>query len=342
MKKLKWLFFCSMLAALSYSCSSDFDITGEYKDITIVYGMLESGQDTHYIKITKGFLGEGDANVYAQVADSSTYPDILDVKVEVYENLRLINTVPFERTIIHDKEEGVFYGGDQVVYRGVSSFEEDNDENTIYNYKLIIKNNESGKIISSETTLVGDFEITRPWLTLNLNQVHFEGVDNSTTLKWTLAPNARKYEAVMDFYYTEKKFNQEEQVKEFRWGGIANRDIEYVLNETAQAQVKHEAFYNVVKNRVPYADASEEDQVEYRIADSAVFRISVAGVELSTFLDVNDLSGGLTEDTPDYSNVDNGIGVFSSRKTIQNRYFISGLTTEELKLLGLKFKSIID
>lgn len=40
-----------------FSCSTEVDNYADYKDITIVYGLLESKADTNFIKITKAFLG---------------------------------------------------------------------------------------------------------------------------------------------------------------------------------------------------------------------------------------------------------------------------------------------
>ncbi len=48
------------------ACSTDVDNFADYKDITIVYGMLEAGADTTFIKITKAFLGPGNALLIAR------------------------------------------------------------------------------------------------------------------------------------------------------------------------------------------------------------------------------------------------------------------------------------
>ncbi|MBK9627952.1 MAG: hypothetical protein IPO56_09700 [Flavobacteriales bacterium] len=55
------------LAATLCGCSSELDINAPYKDITIVYGLLDSHDPIQFIKVNKAFLGEGDAYVFAQI-----------------------------------------------------------------------------------------------------------------------------------------------------------------------------------------------------------------------------------------------------------------------------------
>ena len=64
------LVFTLFAAALS-SCTTDVDLYADYKDITIVYAMLNPKADTNYVKITRAFCGTNDnpinANEIAQI-----------------------------------------------------------------------------------------------------------------------------------------------------------------------------------------------------------------------------------------------------------------------------------
>jgi hypothetical protein len=63
-------------------CQKDFDIQADWKDITVVYGILDQGNRVQYIKVNKAFLGEGNNLVYASNPDSNNYPYPLDVWIE--------------------------------------------------------------------------------------------------------------------------------------------------------------------------------------------------------------------------------------------------------------------
>ena len=79
--KLKHLLLILISLTLLTRCSNDVDINAEYKDIVIVYGLLDPNQDTTYLKINKAFLGEDNALTMAQIKDSSEFVDKLDVKI---------------------------------------------------------------------------------------------------------------------------------------------------------------------------------------------------------------------------------------------------------------------
>ena len=52
------LFLCSLvlLGFFLGACKPEIDLFAEYKDITVVYGVLDSKQDTNYVIINKVFM----------------------------------------------------------------------------------------------------------------------------------------------------------------------------------------------------------------------------------------------------------------------------------------------
>ena len=55
------LFSFFALLFMFNACNTDVDLYSDYKDITVVYGLLDPGKDTNYVKINKAFLGPGNA-----------------------------------------------------------------------------------------------------------------------------------------------------------------------------------------------------------------------------------------------------------------------------------------
>ena len=72
MERIAFLF---AIACVFAGCSTDLDINAPYKNVTVVYGLLDQRQEVQYVKINKAYLGEGDALVYAQIADSNEWAD---------------------------------------------------------------------------------------------------------------------------------------------------------------------------------------------------------------------------------------------------------------------------
>jgi hypothetical protein len=68
-----------------------------------------------------------------------------------------------------------------------------------------------------------------------------------------------------------------------------------------------DGFYSSVKAQVPY------DPSMTRIADSVEYFFAVASEELSNYIEVTNPSNTIVQEKPIYTNIENGIGIFSSR-----------------------------
>ena len=68
------------------ACSTDVDLYTEYKEVPVIYGLLDARADTNYIKITRTFYAQGDAYTSAINPDSSNYPGKLDARLVEYLN----------------------------------------------------------------------------------------------------------------------------------------------------------------------------------------------------------------------------------------------------------------
>lgn len=85
MKNIHFTFILSCFIFAFNSCSTDVDLYLDFKDTTIVYGVLDVANDTNVIKIIRAFSGRNDDNSFdaheiALIADSSNYPGKLDAR----------------------------------------------------------------------------------------------------------------------------------------------------------------------------------------------------------------------------------------------------------------------
>ena len=111
------VFTISIISLFLGSCSNDLEINAPWKDVTVVFGLLNKNETTHYIRISKAFLGEGDALQFASQFDSLYYnPDLLDVKVyRVYNGVVEDSFLCAAVTDI-DKDPGIFSSPSQILY----------------------------------------------------------------------------------------------------------------------------------------------------------------------------------------------------------------------------------
>src|SRR5437868_1291641 len=119
MKKIVAALSIVFFLVLFYSCSTDFSVTAPYKETMVIYGLLNSSPvDTlQYIRISKAFLGEGNALIMAQQKDSINYGDVLDVKLQQILNGHAIRTVSLRRDTTVEKDNGLFNNPYQVLYK---------------------------------------------------------------------------------------------------------------------------------------------------------------------------------------------------------------------------------
>ena len=344
MKKL--FLSLSLLAGLFFfnACTTDVELYSDYKDIPIIYGLLDSSQDTNFIRINRAFSGSNDHPINAAevslIADSCNYPGKLRAYIVEYTQAYGGHYQPTGYTIdldtltIHDKEEGVFYAPDQKVYWTDAPIHV-NTGTTKYRYKLFV--HRGNDTITSETNVVGGegFKIT----TESLGFMAAEN-DNSGKVKFTLADNAVFYDVKMVFYYkesvnggpmTDKEVSYSFGVKTLEDLGQENERVYYVsynvntlfnlLEEAIGGDtVINENHPNVIRH-LHYMD--NEGKKPMRIF------LSAGSDELYNFIQINSQSG-YAQTVPDYTNINGGYGVFSSRINKVKEVAISSPTLRDL------------
>jgi hypothetical protein len=294
------------LIMLINACETDFNVTADYKDITVVYGILSQNDTIHYLRINKAFLGNGNALEYAQNPDSSTYGDDIEVTLEEVLDGNTINTLLFDTITLTDKDSGTFYYPNHLVYTAKGTL------NSKATYNLIIRNKKNGNEVSSSTPLVQDFSITKPvsgTKTLNFKKA----TTTSQKFEWQSAMNGRRYQPVLYFYYKETSSPGDTIIRAVEWPLGSKRSTSLDGGDNMSAEYLNADFYTMCRSQILYSDAATEQAVNGRVADRIELIFTVVADDLSTYLDVSEPATGVLMEKPEYSNITNGIGIFSAR-----------------------------
>ena len=206
MKRILLSFCCVLLMVISLvSCKPDVELTSDYKDVTVVYGLLNPLDQQQYIKIYKGYLTKDNALVWAQDLDNISYYNDIIVKLEEYypESVggELRYTYTLDTVMSIPKNYGVFASPTQVLYRMKRSIREG------YRYRLVIENKKTGRVVTSETTTIANMAFNIPLgtshsiSTINLNKEDPWMVGFKTN-SWP--ENAYAVDAYVTFRYIEK------------------------------------------------------------------------------------------------------------------------------------------
>ena len=331
MKKL--FLSLSLLAymAFFYSCSTDVELYADYKDIPVIYGLIDATTDTNFVRINRAFSSNNDnpINAYevAMIADSCNYPGKLDARIIEYKSGFGNQYSPTNRVImldtitIHDKDTGLFYAPYQKVYYTTELFRQ-NTGNTRYKYRLAVyKGNDT---ITSETGVVGgeDFRITTGEVSFQANPT-----DKKGQILFKPADNAAFYDFKMVFNYQEKHGSTVTN-KQVRWN-FGSKSVDELPYENGCYYITYgkNSLFSLLEEAI---GGDTIGVTRYFDNKPVEIMIAAGGEELYNYIQVNSQAGGLSQSVPDYTNVKGGYGVFSSRINITSPAQLGGTTSASL------------
>lgn len=329
MKKfgLTFLAFFS-LGFFMISCKPDIDLFAEYKDITVVYGILDSEQDTNYVKINKVFM---DPDMEVIPNDSLNYPEKLDARIVEYraninsEHYTKTRELILDTITVHNKQPGIFEYPDQLVYYTTHKIN-NNDEYFNYRYELQIHKNDT--VLTATTNIVGGSRFS-----IQTGVLNFDSYMNMGQIRFAKCPNGALYEVVLRFDFVDITKTDDTIPRNMTWSlGTYPLSFFHEHEDNNMYFVSYKAtefFNNLAKTLGP-------DTLDYNIVKRVFFEpsltvsIAVCGSELYNFININGPSTSLSQTIPDYTNVDGGYGVFSSRTMISKKVKLGGRTIPEL------------
>lgn len=325
--KSRW-FILLAVAALSTACSTNIDIFADYKQVPIVYSLLDARADTNYVKITRAFYAPDDTYLVAANPDSSNYPGRLDVRLVEYCNGDSIREIILDTITVHNKNEGIFYAPSQKLYYTAEPLNQNNGTKYRYHYKL--KAVLPSRVLTSETDIVGNGRFGVQSLAVNFSKEYF---GTNRPFLFHPATNAYIYQVTMSFTFNEQRTPDGDTIpRTFTWD-IGTYSDEYLAshmdNDFYVFTYRPESFHAKLKEFVGN-DSTIEGVRRYLTDYPVEVTITAGGEKLRQYIYNNDASNGFSPGDPEFSLVDGGYGVFSSRMTAKGKVRLAGETVPEL------------
>ena len=291
----------SSVVILFSSCETDFNVNAEWKEIVVVHGLLDAGDSIQYIRISKAFLGEGDAIIMAGLSDSINFkPSDLLVEIHKIGFIDTLSSIICNDTLIQ-KEDGLFSTDNNIIFKVKSppDFLSDN-----YRYALSIKNLETGNQVNANTEVISFFKfetnLSYPLGFYNPNAGDL-GIEFPTkNIQWNDSKNGKIYQLDLVFKYLENGILKRlvwSQPQQFFEGGIMETRIEGVK------------FFNFLSQNLTADNSIIRQFVDLDLV------MTVGTEDLNTYIRVNEPLTGIAQQRPQFTNINNGIGIFSSRYT---------------------------
>ena len=300
----------SVFAIVFTACETDFDVNSTWEERTVVYGLLDAGdgKESQQIKISKAFLGEMNALQMAQYADSINFdPNDLDVKIVRIRNNGITDTVSLvaDTTI---RDGGIFNDTIMIyTFENTDAFLHSNSE-----YELVIKNTNSVNPVNSRTEIISGFSFSNLGNTYQFGFINTftEGVPSATvfspaSIQWkNSTDNGKIYQIDLLINYTEgPPGDPYPEIKQLIFSQDLVSDNEEVLT------IEGEDFFNFLSINLTKDDTKTRNFVNIDVV------MTVGSEDLEIYINVNKPITGIVQERPYFTNINNGIGLFSSRFT---------------------------
>jgi len=330
MKKVSLFLSIVLITLIVYSCKKDFSIYAPGEPITIVTGFLDPSQDTQFVKINKTWQGNGNNLEYAMIRDSSEYKweEFNSITIKEIVDGQVLNTYNLLEIELHDKDTGMFYGPNYTAYYFVKP--DDFLEEATYRLDVDFKNQ---KDVWSETNIVlsdvGLIDKPNPSFKVSFGTVSNAGIINFKDYKprWYPYNNAGRYSASFDIHYKEMVWANanhtdliSEENKVIHWD-IGDKETDDLIDGRYQLTVPGEAFYQLLAANMevnPLISRELGFLNAQSLATATIdFNLSVANEDFNDFIVVNQPSTTIVQERPQYTNINNGIGIFASRVNVK-------------------------
>ncbi|NET36734.1 MAG: hypothetical protein F6K19_32685 [Cyanothece sp. SIO1E1] len=290
------------------SCSTDFDIEAEWRDIPIVYGFLSTQDTAHYIRVEKAFLEPGgNALEIAQIADSLYYDPSVSIAIEkISTGERFLLDRVDGNLEGYPRVEGPFANTPNILYKITRSELNLKSEEEV---RLVIERGDAKVPVTAETTVIGDLELLE---NLPREPINFGAYNTELRIGWEVSSAARLFDLRFLLHYRESDPNQP--------SNLLPKTLEFVLDRAIEREdesirvsyfLRSGDFFQFLGGALPVLSAG------FRVFDGIDIQVVAAGEEFLELTKIGQANLGITSanEVPIYTNLSEGRGIFSSKAT---------------------------
>lgn len=297
------IFFASILAFSFWSCEQDIDLTADWKDIPIVYGLLNAADTAHYIRVEKAFQDQnGNAFLAAQEPDSIYYQDV---------TVRLLNLTSGKVADLqkvdgtaegYPREGGPFAQFPNYLYKVHSSQFPLNGGDEV---RFVLERGESLDEVNAECTILDEL-VPQGGLTPG-SKIDFPAT-RDVSFRWRAGEEARIFDLTLIIHYDEKFSNDPEVYsRQLEWNMIKN------IKKTEGSPINTAKIFGLEFYRF-LADNIEVVPNATRLLTGMDLVIKGGGEAVEQYITIALANTGITsaQEIPIYTNLSEGRGIFTS------------------------------
>lgn len=312
---MKKLFLLLIAYFFAISCDNTLEINADYDVENVVYGLIDKDLDTQWVRLHRTYLGE-DGLLAGAVYSDSLYFDTATIYLEKLNASGNVSaTYELVRKDTNLMDTGVFTTANYRLYWTDATIDAAAD----YRISGYIPGNNN---FTASTPVVGNVNITKP---RGFQKISF-GVSNGS-FKWEAARNARLYQGYLHFKYKEAPLSnpRDSVIHTLTYALPVRTGSNLNGSGTFTSEVSYATYFQFLRNNI----GSTTDTV--RVFEGMDVEIWAAADDYATYINVNQPSQGIVQEKPLFTNIDGGIGLFSSRaKGMQEDVQFSTTTLDSL------------
>ena len=286
------LFAALILTIIFTGCETEINVIAPADPTPVVYCILNQDSTMQYLRLSKSYIVD-DATIPPGSSDSLLFARATKVAVEEVINGKVTRRAYF--TPMEIRKDSGFFPRENWVYRAEFTVKPETD------YRLVIYLDNTDKIIYSTCYTVGDFQIVNP-VYPEVRYIHMLP-DHNLTFYWTKSLNAAIYQLGFVMHYME--ISESEAVE---------KEILIPLRSIFYLQPNDNLFSYPINSVNFYSYLAQKMTVNPGLLRQCLKIDAViisGGEELGYFMQIQ--QNGQTFSLMDYTNIQNGIGIFSSQ-----------------------------
>lgn len=312
-----------LLAGLFTSCDNELTLTADWKEIPVVYGFLNLSDTAQYIRVERAFLDpERPPAEVGQIPDSLYFQGIT-VQLEDSVSGRRFTLKRVEGAAEgFPRKEGLFAAQPNYLYKILTDSLPMAADRV---FRLIVTAEDGRVITTARTQVVGNYMFQSP--PSNVNFFY----DRSLQITWRSDErSARVFDVKMLIHFNETVAGDPNgtQRRTLEWPLARSIARPQDLNAIVRLPVAGVGFYRFLQAQLP----AQPNIIRQFLSLDLI--VDAGGRELYEAIGVGQANAGITgaEFVPAYSNIANGLGLFTSRsRLVGKNYFLTQVTLDSLR-----------
>lgn len=298
-----------MAVLLLVSCEVDFSPNAEWKDIPVVYCLMDQDDSITWARVERCYLPQGNIYSPAGITDSINYPEgsISVALIAFDEHGNQVDSLPFAYTEL-DRDSGDFAYSAQPIYQCVTK----NRLREDWRYQIRVRNVGDGHLMAASKKAIPLIKqvsaavINKPSYTefngIPSGQFSFNRPGTTCLIEWDTLQFGRLYQPMIRLYYSVSGDTTYVDVR-------AHSAVSRGNTQTLSISYPRYDFLAGVKEKL------KDDTTTKRYLKQVDIYLTVSSEDYNSYRASLEAGASLTQGREPYTNIEGGLGIFATRRT---------------------------